>query len=468
MEDFEHLSAKIADRYEIEAELAHGGMATVYLAEDVRHGRKVAVKVLRPEITAMLGPDRFLREIDIAAKLAHPHILPLYDSGNAGGILYYVMPFVEGESLRSRLDREGALPVTDAIRIVRDVVDALAYAHRHGVVHRDIKPDNVMLASRHALVTDFGVAKAVNAATGPHHITTAGHAVGTPQYMAPEQAAAEPKADPRSDIYALGVMAYELLAGRPPLAGATARETLAAHVSVRPRPLTDHCAGIPQALCATIMRCLEKRPDDRWQSAEELLAELESFLEPGTAAPPVQASTAPASSIDRGAGLQHDDRGTSPRPLLTPRPSPLATRWALSWAALTAAFAVHVLDEWANDFLTYYNPNAERIQAWLGIPLPPTFTLGEWLGGLAAVIVLLALLTPFVRPGRPWAVIAAYIYAFIHVANATSHVIISIAGQWLAPGVFSSPLLFAAAVWLIRETNQVRNQASPQAHAPAL
>ncbi|HJU65959.1 MAG TPA: serine/threonine-protein kinase [Gemmatimonadaceae bacterium] len=305
MEDIQQLKVAIADRYLIEGELGRGGMATVYLAEDVKHGRKVALKVLRPELAAMLGPKRFLREIEIAARLTHPHILPLYDSGGAEGMLYYVMPFIEGESLRTRLDREGELPIGDAARILRDLVDAIAHAHRCGVVHRDIKPDNVLFNGRHALITDFGVAKAVTASTGPQHITTAGFAVGTPQYMAPEQAAAEPHADPRSDIYAVGVVGYELLVGRPPFGGVTPREILAAHMSTPPRPVTAHRASVPEPLAHMVMKCLEKRPSQRWQSADELLAHLEEFLGDGTVSPPVrtQPPAAPGTSVERRLAL---------------------------------------------------------------------------------------------------------------------------------------------------------------------
>ena len=187
-ETLERLKHALADRYAIEEEIGAGGMATVYLAEDLKHHRKVAVKVLRPELAATLGPERFLREVEVAAQLHHPHILPLYDSGEADGFLYYVMPYEQGQSLREKLVREGELPVTEAARILRDVVDALSHAHEQGVVHRDIKPDNVMLSGRHALVTDFGVAKAISEATGREKLTTAGVALGTPSYMAPEQA----------------------------------------------------------------------------------------------------------------------------------------------------------------------------------------------------------------------------------------------------------------------------------------
>jgi TolB-like protein/tetratricopeptide (TPR) repeat protein len=250
-------------------------MATVYLAEDLRHRRDVAVKVLRPELAATLGPERFLREIETAARLQHPHILPVHDSGDAGGFLYYVMPYVEGESLRARLARHGELPVPDAVKILLEVTDALAYAHGRGVVHRDIKPDNVMLSGRHALVMDFGVAKAVSEATGQHQLTSVGVALGTPAYMAPEQAAADPHLDHRVDIYAVGTMGYELLTGHPQFSGGSSQEILAAHMTRTPEPISARRPAVPPPLAAVIMRCLEKRPADRYQTAEELLAQLE-------------------------------------------------------------------------------------------------------------------------------------------------------------------------------------------------
>ena len=273
----DRLKAALSDRYTIERELGAGGMATVYLAEDVKHHRKVAVKVLRPELAATLGPERFLKEIEIAARLTHPHILPLHDSGEADGFLYYVMPYVEGESLRDKLAREGELPVAEATRILKEIVDALSKAHSQGVVHRDIKPDNVMLSDRHALVMDFGVAKAVSEATGREKLTTAGVALGTPSYMSPEQAAANPNIDHRADIYAIGALAYELLAGRPPFAGLTPQAILAAHVTETPDPVTDHRAAVPPAMAQLVMKCLEKKPADRWQSTDELLMQLEGL-----------------------------------------------------------------------------------------------------------------------------------------------------------------------------------------------
>jgi len=287
-ETLARLTAALADRYRIEREVGAGGMATVYLAEDLRHGRQVALKVLRPELAATLGSERFFREIQVAARLQHPHILPLHDSGEAGGFLYFVMPYVEGESLRERLARVGELPVHDAVKILVEVVDALAYAHGQGVVHRDIKPDNVMLSGRHALVTDFGVAKAVSEATGRQQLTTAGVALGTPSYMAPEQAAADPNLDHRVDIYAVGAMAYELLTGRPPFTGMSSQQILAAHVTQAPDPVSRHRPTCPPALEAVIMRCLAKRAADRFQTAEELLNNLEPLATPSGGMTPTQ------------------------------------------------------------------------------------------------------------------------------------------------------------------------------------
>lgn len=250
-------------------------MATVYLAEDLKHGREVALKVLRPELAATMGPERFFREIQVAARLQHPHILPLHDSGEADGFLFFVMPYVIGESLRERLSRLGELPIPDVVRILSQVADALSYSHSQGVVHRDIKPDNVMLSGRHALVTDFGVAKAVSEASGRDGLTTAGVALGTPTYMAPEQATADPHLDHRVDIYAIGVLGYEMLAGRAPFEGLSPQQMLVAHVTEAPRPVRQLREACPPELEAVVMRCLAKRPADRWQSADELLAALE-------------------------------------------------------------------------------------------------------------------------------------------------------------------------------------------------
>jgi Tol biopolymer transport system component len=276
----ERLKAALADRYTIDRELGSGGMATVYLARDLKHERQVAIKVLRPELAAALGPERFHQEIKIAANLTHPHILPLHDSGEADGFLYYVMPHVEGESLRDKLVKEGELPIAEAVRILRDIVDALGHAHKHGVVHRDIKPDNVLLSERHALVTDFGVAKAVSEATGAQKLTTEGVALGTPAYMSPEQAAADKHIDRRADIYAVGVVAYELLTGRTPFLAATPQMILSAHITETPEPVTKYRESVPPALEQLVMKCLEKKAADRWQSGEELLPQLEALATP--------------------------------------------------------------------------------------------------------------------------------------------------------------------------------------------
>jgi serine/threonine-protein kinase len=275
------LRAALADRYAVERELGRGGMATVYLARDLKHNRPVAIKVLHPELAAIIGGARFLREIEIAAHLQHPHILTLIDSGEAGGFLYYVMPFVDGESLRSKLAREHELPLAEASRILRDVADALAEAHAQGVVHRDIKPDNVLLRGQHAIVTDFGIAKAVTDATGAAKITTAGVAHGTPVYMAPEQIAADPATGQRADIYSFGVMAYEMLAGRPPFVATTAQMLASAHMTQAPEPITRHRTAIPTPLATLVMRCLEKKPADRWQRVDEIQRELEAMATPG-------------------------------------------------------------------------------------------------------------------------------------------------------------------------------------------
>jgi len=278
----DNLKQALADRYRFERSIGSGGMATVYLAHDIRHEREVAIKVLRPDLAATLGGERFLREIRIAAKLTHPHILPLHDSGEEAGLLYYVMPYIEGESLRQRLTREGELPIPEAVRLLRDVADALASAHKQGIVHRDIKPDNVLLSEGHALVTDFGVAKAVTEARaeGDAGLTTLGMAVGTPAYMSPEQAAGDPDIDHRADIYALGAMAYEMLTGRPPFEGDTPHSVLAAHVSQTPRRVSELRDAVPTPLADVVMRCLAKHPADRLQSAAELRAALDGLATP--------------------------------------------------------------------------------------------------------------------------------------------------------------------------------------------
>ena len=233
MELVEQLAAALGDRYRVERELGHGGMAVVFLAEDLKHHRRVAIKLLRPELSAVLGSERFLREIEIAAALQHPHILPLFDSGQAAGLLYYVMPFAEGESLRQRLAREQQLPLDAALQITREVGSALQYAHEHGVVHRDIKPENIMLSGGQAVVADFGIARAVRAASA-EALTLSGMVVGTPQYMSPEQAGGG-AVDARSDQYSLACTLYEMLIGQPPFTGPSSQALIARH-SLEPVP----------------------------------------------------------------------------------------------------------------------------------------------------------------------------------------------------------------------------------------
>ena len=253
-------------RYTVERELGRGGMATVYLADDLKHHRQVAIKVLRPELGSLLGPDRFAREIRIAAALNHPHILPLHDSGAAGGRFYYVMPFVAGESLRQRLAREGPLPIDEAIRIIRQVASALHYAHLQGVIHRDIKPETILLHEGEALVADFGIALAADAAAG-ERLTKTGLMVGTPEYMSPEQAAGERTLDARSDVYSLGCVLYELLAGEPPHTGATARMVIAKRFT-EPAPRVRRLRpAVPPAVEQALVRALAREPGDRFPSA---------------------------------------------------------------------------------------------------------------------------------------------------------------------------------------------------------
>jgi serine/threonine protein kinase len=280
------VQAAIDARYTIDHEVGAGGMATVYAAHDKRHGRRVAIKVLREELSGALGTERFPREIEISARLQHPHIIGLLDSGSADGLLYYVMPFVDGMSLRSRLAREGGLSIDDGIRVLQQLLDALAYAHREGVIHRDIKPENIMLAgysprvgSRwHVMVADFGVAKALEV-SGPamNGLTQTGFAIGTPAYMSPEQASADPRVDHRCDIYAAGVVAYEMFAGRPPFYGSTPQQVMASHLTKAPEPITNHRQNIPPELDRVVLRALEKHPADRWPTADEMLARIEAI-----------------------------------------------------------------------------------------------------------------------------------------------------------------------------------------------
>src|SRR3989454_679657 len=256
------LRAALLGRYTIERELGRGGMATVYLGQDLKHHRAVAIKVLRPELAAALGPERFVREIEIAAGLTHPHILPLHDSGEADGFLYYVMPYVEGVSLRDRLNREKQLSIDDATQIAREVASALAYAHSHNVVHRDIKPENILLVSGQAVVSDFGIARGIRAAGG-EKLTATGVSVGTPIYMSPEQATGRGPVDGRADIYSLGCVLYEMLAGEPPFTGPTAESVHPRHFVAEP-PRATPLRGTGPAASEAGIRCpLAKAPADR-------------------------------------------------------------------------------------------------------------------------------------------------------------------------------------------------------------
>ncbi len=267
------LQTALADRYRLEGEIGAGGMATVYLAQDIRHGRRVALKLLRPELAAVIGAERFLAEIKLTANLQHPHILPLFDSGEADGFLYYVMPFVEGETLRARLAREKQLPVADAVRIAGEVASALDYAHRHQVVHRDIKPENILLHEGRAMVADFGIALAASKAGGSR-MTETGMSLGTPQYMSPEQAMGEREITARSDVYALGAVLYEMLTGDPPFSGSTAQAIVARVVTESPRPLIPQRHTIPPQVEAAVLTALEKLPADRYSTAAEFAAAL--------------------------------------------------------------------------------------------------------------------------------------------------------------------------------------------------
>jgi len=268
VDPLERLSSALSDRYRLERELGQGGMATVYLAEDLKHKRKVALKVLRPELAAVLGADRFVQEITTTAALQHPHILPLFDSGTADGFLYYVMPYIQGETLRSKLDRETQLGIEEAVRITTNVADALDYAHRHGVIHRDIKPENILLHEGRPMVADFGIALAVSAAAGGR-MTETGLSLGTPHYMSPEQATAEKEITARSDIYSLGSVLCEMLTGSPPHTGASAQQIIMKIVTEEAAPVTRLRKAVPPHVAAAVAKALEKLPADRFESATE-------------------------------------------------------------------------------------------------------------------------------------------------------------------------------------------------------
>jgi len=274
-DQLDRLRTALAERYVVEREIGSGGMATVYLAEDLKHGRHVAIKVLRSELAAVLGAERFLKEIKVTANLQHPHILPLYDSGEAEGFLYYVMPYVEGESLRDRMDREGQLPLEDALRIAREVASALSYAHSHDVIHRDVKPENVLLSTGEAVVTDFGIARAISEAGG-QRLTETGMSVGTPLYMSPEQASGVHHLDGRSDLYSLGCVLYEMLAGEPPYTGATVQALIAKKLGEPAPRVSVLRETVPETVTQAVQKVLAKAPADRFATATDLIAALGS------------------------------------------------------------------------------------------------------------------------------------------------------------------------------------------------
>jgi serine/threonine-protein kinase len=267
MNAIERLNAALAGRYTIERELGAGGMATVFLAHDVKHDRRVALKVLKPELAAVLGAERFVVEIKTTAAMQHPHILPLFDSGAADGFLFYVMPFIEGETLRDKLNRETQLGVDEAVRIAREVLDALEYAHEHGIVHRDVKPENILLHGGHAMVADFGIALAVSAAAGGR-MTETGLSLGTPHYMSPEQATAEKEITARSDVYSLGSVLYEMLTGQPPHVGGSAQQIIMRIITDSARPVSEIRKSVPANVVAAVAKSLEKLPADRFESAK--------------------------------------------------------------------------------------------------------------------------------------------------------------------------------------------------------
>ena len=301
MDDRATLASALSGRYEVLREVGAGGMATVYLAQDIRHDRRVAIKVLHPELSAVLGADRFLAEIKLTAALQHPHILPLFDSGSADGLLFYVMPYVEGETLRTRLSREKQLPIGEAVSLAKQVAGALDYAHRHGVIHRDIKPENVLLHDGSALVADFGIALAVQTAGG-QRMTQTGLSLGTPAYMSPEQAMGERDLTARSDVYALGAISYEMLVGEPPFSGPTAQAIVAKVITDEPRPLHPQRKSIPANVEAAVLTALQKLPADRFGTAAEYAAALNALdTKPRMAAPAAHRARAMTVSFVAGA-----------------------------------------------------------------------------------------------------------------------------------------------------------------------
>ncbi|MBA3658928.1 MAG: protein kinase [Gemmatimonadales bacterium] len=346
----DQLQSALGQSYAFERELGGGGMSRVFLARETALGRTVVVKVLPPELAAGVNIARFAREIRLAAGLQHPHIVPLLSAGEAVGLPWFTMPYIAGESLRGRLARSGEFPVSEATRVLREIASALAYAHEHGIVHRDIKPENVLLSGGTAVVSDFGVAKALSSAATPDgtHGTSAGIALGTPAYMSPEQAAADPAVDHRADLYALGIVAYELLTGQPPFAGRSPQALLAAHALEAPEPIGRRRAGLSDPLATLVMRCLEKRPADRPQSAAEIVQALDAIGTPSGSVAVARSGSrsrrnraiaigAAVLAVIAGVVLAFSGRAapaTTPAPSLTPVPSATAPASPASLAVL--------------------------------------------------------------------------------------------------------------------------------------
>ena len=354
---FTRLAASLADRYLVQSVLGAGGMATVYRALDVKHQREVAIKVLHPDLGAALGGERFLTEIRTTAQLQHPHILPLLDSGEADSLLYYVMPLVTGETLRDRLDREKQLPIEDAISIAQEVADALDYAHGLGVIHRDIKPENILLRDRHALVADFGIALAVQTAGGAR-MTQTGLSLGTPQYMSPEQAMGERVIDARSDVYALGAVTYEMLAGEPPFTGPNVQAIVARLLAEQPRSLTGQRRAVPAGVDIAVMRALEKLPADRFTSVADFSAALVS---------------------DNSSGVFRGGR----------TPDQLSRRW---WPLIAVGAAMLAVGVGADRILTRRAPSIEESVRQLAIDLPDSIRVAfkggaDTPGGMGSVTI---------------------------------------------------------------------------------
>jgi serine/threonine-protein kinase len=345
MDTIELLNTALSVRYRVERKIGAGGMATVYLAQDLRHHRRVAIKVLNAELGAIIGPQRFLAEIEVTASLQHPHLLPLFDSGDADGMLYYVMPFIEGETLRARLQRERQLPVDETVRIVRAIASALGYAHRHGIIHRDLKPENVLLHDGEPLVMDFGIALAL-ARAGGERITNSGMFIGSEQYMSPEQAAGDHHVDARSDIFSLGVLCYEMLSGDPPHRGSTPQAIIARVLSERAVPLRTTRASVPEHVDDAVLRALEKLPADRFSTIQEF-----------------------AESLTTGRGLP---AYVAP-PIPSVRKTPWLSRWGIVGIALLGAAATGAIS--ASTFARMKRepaPDIRMLLAWPGFRLATT------------------------------------------------------------------------------------------------